>query len=346
MMIRIGQGSIFDTKCDLLVVPCDSAGGVTPSVRSNLKDHGLPVRVGPIPYGNVYFREVRYENASALAYAASVNAMTVSSSREAISRIAGEIRGYCRSNSMLAVNIPLLGSGAGGMNAVDSYLALKDVLEDDGRTEYTIFCFTREQFQNISAAHDSSSERLVAPRVFISYAGADPENAAWVKALAVTLRQNGIDARLDVFHLKPGFDLPQWMTNEVILAEKVLLICDGHYMQKADFRKGGVGWETMIIQGDMLAQGDNKQKYIAIIREEQAEKALPIYIRSKFALNWGKKEISGAQIQELVLHLFNCDFEPELGAVPSYVASKLRRNRGDGRQADPEATKLPDVPSI
>ena len=87
-MIRIEQGSIFDAKCDLLVVPCDSIGGVTRSVHSNLKNHGLPTNVGPIPFGNVYFREVRYENASAIAYAASVDVDTSNSNNEAVTNIA------------------------------------------------------------------------------------------------------------------------------------------------------------------------------------------------------------------------------------------------------------------
>lgn len=113
------------------------------------------------------------------------------------------------------------------------------------------------------------------------------------------------------------------MTNEVIQANKVLLICDTYYMEKANFRKGGVGWETMIIQGDMLAQGDNKQKYIAIVRAERAEMALPIYIRSKFALNWGPGQITDDLMQELVLLLFDCDVAPELGPVPDYVKDKL-----------------------
>src|SRR6266851_5932296 len=309
-MIRIEHGSIFDTKCDLLVVPCDSGGGVTSSVFANLESRTLPTRVGSIPYGKVHFREVHYENANTLAYAASVNVDTTASESKAIRSIARKIREYCKKNSLPSVNIPLLGSGAGEMSPIDSYTALYEELESDPLTTYTLFCFTREAYQNISSVHENSSDTEVArPRVFISYAGNDKENAAWVKALASNLRNSGVDARLDVFHLKPGFGLPQWMTNEVILADKILLVCDSHYMQKADFRKGGLGWETMIIQGDMLAQGDNKQKYIAIVREEQAEKALPIYIRSKFALNWGKETVSEEQLQELVLLLFDCDTE-------------------------------------
>ena len=106
-------------------------------------------------------------------------------------------------------------------------------------------------------------------------------------------------------------------------------------MEKADFKKGGVGWETMIIQGDMLAQGDNKQKYIAIIREDDADKALPIYMKSKYAFNWGKnKEINPDKLKELVLCIFDCDTEPDLGAVPPYV-KQIIRNKRSAEQAVP-----------
>jgi hypothetical protein len=46
-------------------------------------------------------------------------------------------------------------------------------------------------------------------------------------------------------------DLQQWMSNELSMADKVLVVCDEVYKRKADGRLGGVGWETMIIQGDI-----------------------------------------------------------------------------------------------
>ena len=54
------------------------------------------------------------------------------------------------------------------------------------------------------------------------------------------------------------------MTNELLKANKVLLVCDSHYAAKADMRKAGVGWETMIIQGDMMLQGEMNTKYVVI----------------------------------------------------------------------------------
>ena len=289
-MIQIIHGSIFDSKCDLLIVPCDSGGGVTRSVLTNLHDHGLTTRIGPISYGKVHFQESRYEFAATIGYAASVDIRTTRSNAKAIQQIAREIVSYSSANQISIVNIPLLGSGAGGMTPVDSFEALHAVFIKQESITFNVFCFTREAYRNLSAIRDVVPEELpiAPPRVFISYTGTDKDNAAWAKSLATVLRENGVDARLDAFHLKPGFDLPQWMTNEVIMAEKVLLICDKHYMEKADFRKGGVGWETMIIQGDMLAQGDNKQKYIAIIREDRADQALPIYMKSKYAFQLGQ----------------------------------------------------------
>ena len=81
----------------------------------------------------------------------------------------------------------------------------------------------------------------------------------------------------------------------------------------------------MVIQGDMLAQGDNKQKYIAIIREKSADEAIPIYMKSKYAFNWGKSNsISPDRLKELVLCIFDCETEPELGAIPNYVKQNKR----------------------
>ncbi len=326
-MIQIIQGSIFDSKCDLLIIPCDNAGGVTRSVSTNLNERGLSTKIGRIPYGKIFFIEVRYEFASTIGFAASVDVKTFISESEAIKNIAREIVAYAIENQVRLVNVPLLGSGAGRMNPIDSFESLKSIFSLQDDITFNVFCYTRDIYKSLSSEREIIIEdkSITHPRVFISYTGTGKENLTWVKALAKALRENGVDARLDAYHLKPGFDLPQWMTNEVIMAEKVLLICDKYYMEKADFRKGGVGWETMVIQGDMLAQGDNKQKYIAIIREDTIDEALPIYMKSKYAINWGKSDsINPERLKELILCIFDCDSEPELGEIPKYVKQNKR----------------------
>lgn len=125
-----------------------------------------------------------------------------------------------------------------------------------------------------------------------------------------------------MFHLKPGQDLPQWMTNELIMADKVLLICDKYYAQKADNRNGGVGWETMIIQGDMLSK-QQQNKYLAILRDPNIDQSLPIYVKSKYALNWAKETVTEEDYKEPLFNLIDCDIEPPIGEIPEFIKQKF-----------------------
>lgn len=49
-------------------------------------------------------------------------------------------------------------------------------------------------------------------------------------------------------------------------ANKVIVICDEMYKRKADGRLDGVGWETMIIQGDIA----NRRPTVESIRSSSA----------------------------------------------------------------------------
>jgi hypothetical protein len=136
------------------------------------------------------------------------------------------------------------------------------------------------------------------------------------KELATFLRANGIEARLDVWYLRPGMDTPQWMSNELDLADRVLLVCDELYAQKADRRHGGVGWEIRIIQGDLLvSQEDNPDKYIPIIVTPELNAGTPKFLRGTFALHWpesGPDEVG--RRDELLRIIYNRQEEaPPLG---------------------------------
>jgi hypothetical protein len=150
-MIQSIHGSIFDSKCDLLVVPCDSNGGVTQSVFTNLREQGIPTNIGSIPYGKVHFRETKFSFASTIAYAASVDAKTTTSESSAIENIGHEIVHFSTENQIRKINIPLLGSGAGGMTPSESFGALQKSFAKADDITFNIFCFTREHYLNISS---------------------------------------------------------------------------------------------------------------------------------------------------------------------------------------------------
>lgn len=92
------------------------------------------------------------------------------------------------------------------------------------------------------------------PKAFISYSHDTQEHKKWVLDLATRLRNNGVDAILDQWDLKPGDDLPRFMEQGLISADRVLMICTDKYVEKANSGAGGVGYEKMIVTADLLRQ--------------------------------------------------------------------------------------------
>lgn len=326
-MIQLINGSIFSSKCDLVIIPCNNLGGVTRSTKKELIVNDLPYLRKPISIGNVQFIQntSSLSNALTVGYAASVDVQSDSSSESILRAIMKKIIKYCHEQSLQKVNIPLLGTGSGGLPPHVSYAVMKEEFESDTSVLLCIYVLSEDVYNElINESATASRKEIKNPRVFISYTGADQANRDWVKDFACRLRECGVNARLDIFHLKPGQDLPQWMTNELIMADKVLLICDKYYAEKADTRNGGVGWEAMIIQGDMLSRQE-QSKYLAILRDADIDRSLPIYVKSKYALNWAKDTITDDEFNELLLYLFDCDVEPPIGEIPQFIRQKIAK---------------------
>lgn len=328
-MIELNVGSIFDSKCDLLVIPCNNAGEIEQSIEKELIAKELPCINSHIMVGDVQFFQNygSFSNAPIVGYAAAVDRKKDKSSEDIVRDICNKIAKYCGEHYIYKINIPLLGAASDKLLAEDSFKVMKEVFGEDDTTIFCIYTESEVIYKRLTEIDQLSHEkRLKHPRVFISYTGKDAANKEWVIHFAEKLRENGVNARLDVFHLKPGMDLPQFMTDEVIKADKVLLICDKYYAQKADSRNGGVGWETMIIQGDMLSQQNSRkgnEKYVAIIRDKDINQSLPIYVKSKYALDWGESEPDVEKLEKLILYLYGCDDEPPLGKIPDFVRKKF-----------------------
>ncbi|NMG77714.1 toll/interleukin-1 receptor domain-containing protein [Aromatoleum diolicum] len=216
-MLKIKRGSVFDEKCDLIVLPCSSSGTVTSWVKREIEQNNLPFPSGLIPFGQVRLlsTEARYTKADFVGYAASVDAKTTRSNLSAIEKIASSLILHCKQNDCSIVNIPLLGTGAGGLDAAAVLEVYEKII---GRESFTLNVFAPDKttYQNIlneTPEHISNTDAQIEhPRVFISYSWKDDSVKNWVFELAHHLCANGVDARLDRFHLRPGMDLPQWMT--------------------------------------------------------------------------------------------------------------------------------------
>jgi len=317
-MLNILCGSVFDKKCDLLILPRSSSGTMTSWVLNESEKNKLPLPESKASFGSIIFIPTgnKYRNTYYVGYASSVNG-TRGSSIIAISSILDGILQYIESNDIGLINLPVLGTGAGKLDINDVLKCYKSKLANHNAI-FNVYIPNANVASAFVDREITSGYKFYHPRVFISYAWEDESVQKWAMQLTKNLCSNGVNARIDKYHVKAGFDLPQWMTDEIIKADKVLLICDEHYAKKADMRKAGVGWETMIVQGDMYIQGTNN-KYISINYGDFND-SIPRYLKSKLAIS--KEEID-KDIKTLLVHLFDLDYCPVVEDIPKWIKEKL-----------------------
>ncbi|MGY3240023.1 hypothetical protein ACVMAJ_006913 [Bradyrhizobium sp. USDA 4448] len=166
---------------------------------------------------------------------------------------------------------------------------------------------------------------MTAPKVFVSYNWTSPEHQQWVLDLATQLRESGVDAILDKWDLKEGHDSIAFMERMVTDpdVQKVLIVSDRLYADKADGRRGGVGTETQIISAKIYAEAD-QNKFVVVVPEVDAEgKAfLPTYYGSRIYVDLSNEEIYAENFERLVRWIFGKPLlpKPPVGKPPAYLA--------------------------
>jgi len=169
------------------------------------------------------------------------------------------------------------------------------------------------------------------PKAFVSYSHDSQEHKKWVLDLATRLRNNGIDAILDQWDLKPGDDLPHFMEKGLSSADRVLMICTDKYVEKANLGAGGVGYEKMIVTADLLKNIDSN-KIIPLIRQN-GHHSVPNFLRSKMFLDFSLQDEFEFSFDELVRTLHNAPLyeKPVIANNPFTPISEITPNRtGDG----------------
>jgi hypothetical protein len=114
-------------------------------------------------------------------------------------------------------------------------------------------------------------------------------------------------------------DLAQWMCNELALANRVIIVSNEAYKAKADGRQGGVGWETMIIQGDLAQLPSNSTKYQVIVRSETLDDGLPLYLRTRYVFHCKPSELQDTFREDLVKELLDLPLDERLEAKECYL---------------------------
>lgn len=160
------------------------------------------------------------------------------------------------------------------------------------------------------------------PKVFISYCWSNPEHEQWVINLAERLTSDGVEVVIDKWNLKEGQDKYHFMETMVKSDDinRVLIILDKKYKEKAEMRKGGVGTETQIISPEIYSNV-LQEKFIPISKEkdENDEPYVPTYLKGKIYVDLSDNYEDNYEI--LLRNIFKrpANRKPKLGKPPEYL---------------------------
>ena len=155
------------------------------------------------------------------------------------------------------------------------------------------------------------------PKVFISYSHDSPEHKQWVSELAARLRRNGIDAILDQWDVGLGDDVTRFMERGIVNADRVLVICTEKYVNKANTGEGGVDYERMIINAE-LVQNLGTDKFIPIIRQASGKQKTPTFLGTRVYADFRNDSQFDVACEKLIreLHEMPIIEKPPLGKSP------------------------------
>jgi hypothetical protein len=157
------------------------------------------------------------------------------------------------------------------------------------------------------------------PTAFISYSWDSEDHKSWVRQLAEKLRSQGVRVILDQWGLSAGGDRTHFMESNIVASDFVLVICTPQYATKSNKRDGGVGYEAMIITGQ-LAQRVLQDKFIPVLRVGHFDdSAVPVWLQTKIGVDLCGDPYDPKQYDILLraLHRVN-DVAPPVGPRPVY----------------------------
>ena len=162
------------------------------------------------------------------------------------------------------------------------------------------------------------------PKIFISYSWTNPDHEDWVINLAERLVSDGVDVIIDKWNLREGQDKYSFMESMVKSEniDRVLIVLDKKYSEKAEQRVGGVGTETQIISPKIYSDV-SQEKFIPIVskKDENGAAYVPTYLEGRIYIDLSEQEHFEENYETLLRNIFKRPTysKPKLGKAPSYL---------------------------
>lgn len=175
---------------------------------------------------------------------------------------------------------------------------------------------------------------MKAPSVFISYSHDSDAHKAWVLHLAVELRERGVDATLDQWEVVPGQDVSSFMQKGILEADRVLLVCSDSYVRKAENGAGGVGFERLIVTGEMV-QNIDTLKFVPLVRNNPGDVKIPRFLGPRLYIDFSDDATYETKREDLLRELLDerLLIKPPLGVNP--FSGEISKSTGPVRTVGP-----------
>lgn len=158
------------------------------------------------------------------------------------------------------------------------------------------------------------------PCVFISYTHENDDHKRWVRELCSDLIENGIDTILDQWDLPKGGDIATFMEKGVRKAQRVLMVLTPEYKRKAELRKGGVGYESLVITTELM-NDLSTTKFIGILKSGTWSDAVPSFLASRNHADFTEDAKYKQSLEELVREIHGMPKNPKPELKPSPFGS-------------------------
>ena len=138
---------------------------------------------------------------------------------------------------------------------------------------------------------------------------------------------DGVDVILDVWSLKDGQDKYVFMEKMVTDSDinKVLIICNKDYVEKADCRKGGVGTESTIMSDEIYSKAE-QTKFLPVVFEKGNDGMIykPHFLKSRIHIDMSSDDCYEMGYEQLLRDIFDKPLikKPALGTMPAFLETE------------------------
>lgn len=160
----------------------------------------------------------------------------------------------------------------------------------------------------------------------MSYAWESEKYRTWVKQLATRLRADGINARLDAWHLDGNDNIPEFMNREIREADWVVVVCSPGYQVRVratedGTRVSGDGWEMRLLNASVLIR--NQNKVLAVLAKGAWDASAPDLLLGQRYFDLSKRKTFESQYKALCDAITGTGEQPPpLGELPTSIAGE------------------------